>query len=154
MKISTKIKSIAIISLGCDKNRVDTENMMYFLSDKDLIVTDDYSNADVIIINTCAFIESARKEAVETILEMAQYKKQNCKKLIVTGCLPQLYRDKLKELLPEVDAFLGIDEYEKIYGLVIGDEDLSAFCQHLCIMHILKSPTGATTTVRFAKFRL
>lgn len=138
MKISTKIKSIAIISLGCDKNRVDTENMMYFLSDKDLIVTDDYSNADVIIINTCAFIESARKEAVETILEMAQYKKQNCKKLIVTGCLPQLYRDKLKELLPEVDAFLGIDEYEKIYGLVIGDEDF--ICPPVEYKRVLSTP--------------
>lgn len=138
MKISTKIKSIAIISLGCDKNRVDTENMMYFLSDKDLIVTDDYSNADIIIINTCAFIESARKEAVETILEMAQYKKQNCKKLIVTGCLPQLYRDKLKELLPEVDAFLGIDEYEKIYGLVIGDEDF--ICPPVEYKRVLSTP--------------
>ena len=80
VKLPMKNKKAGVVSLGCDKNRVDTENMMYFLSDKDLIVTDDYSNADVIIINTCAFIENARNEAVETILEMAQYKKQNCKK--------------------------------------------------------------------------
>ena len=71
------IKNVALISLGCDKNRVDAENMLYYLCGKDLVVTNDYSKADAIIVNTCAFIESARKEAIETILEMAEYKKSN-----------------------------------------------------------------------------
>lgn len=115
------IKNVALISLGCDKNRVDAENMLYYLSGKGLVVTNDYSIADVIIVNTCAFIESARKEAIETILEMAEYKKNNCKRLIVTGCLPEKYRDQLIPELPEVDEFLGINEYEKIYSAVIGE---------------------------------
>lgn len=108
-------KKIGIVSLGCDKNRVDTENMLYYLKDGDYEVTNEYNLADVIIVNTCAFIESARTEAIDTILEMAQYKKTgNCKQLIVTGCLPQKYRNELIEGLPEVDAFLGVREYEKI----------------------------------------
>ena len=112
------IKKIAVISLGCDKNRVDTENMLYYLSGGNFVVVNDYAEADAIIVNTCAFIESARAEAIDTILEMAEYKKANCKKLIVTGCLPQKYLLDLKDALPEVDAYLGIDEYEKIANLI------------------------------------
>lgn len=109
------INKLAVISLGCDKNRVDTENMLWYLSGKSYVVTDNYADADAIIINTCAFIESARNEAIETILEMAQYKLiGKCQKLIVTGCLPKKHLSELVDALPEVDAFLGIDEYEKI----------------------------------------
>ena len=108
-------KKIGIVSLGCDKNRVDTENMLYYLKDGAFEITDDYSVADIIIVNTCAFIESARAEAIDTILEMAEYKKSGkCKQLIVTGCLPEKYRDQLVEGIPEADAFLGVREYEKI----------------------------------------
>lgn len=108
-------KKIGIVSLGCDKNRVDTENMLYYLKDGAFEITNDYADADVIIVNTCAFIESARAEAIDTILEMAEYKKSGkCKRLIVTGCLPEKYRDQLVEGLPEADAFLGVREYEKI----------------------------------------
>lgn len=108
-------KKIAVVSLGCDKNRVDTEKMLWYLHDGDYAVTSDYSEADFIIVNTCAFIESAREEAINTILEMASYKKcGSCKKLIVTGCLVEKYRDELLAELPEVDAFLGINDYEKI----------------------------------------
>lgn len=115
-------KKLSVISLGCDKNRVDTENMLYYLSSGDYTVTNDYATAEIIIINTCAFIESARKEAIETILGMASLKKiGSCKKLIVTGCLPQKYRTELIEDLPEVDAFLGIDEYEKIRACIEND---------------------------------
>ena len=138
MKISTKIKNIAVISLGCDKNRVDTENMLYYLAGKNLTVTDDYAAADAIIVNTCAFIESARKEAIDTVLEMAQYKSGNCSKLIVTGCLPQKYRDELAEALPEADAFLGIDEYEKIYGVLTGDENF--VCPSVKYGRVLTTP--------------
>lgn len=107
--------NVSIVSLGCDKNRVDTENMLYTLSNNGLCITNEYDKADVIIINTCAFIESARAEAIETILEMAEYKNTgNCKKLVVTGCLPQKYANDIKDDLQEVDAFLGIKDYDNI----------------------------------------
>lgn len=110
---------IAVISLGCDKNRVDTENMLWYLSKGDFVITDDYASAEIIIINTCAFIESARAEAIDTILEMAQYKTQGaCKRLIVTGCLVQKHADELKAGIPEIDAMLGIDEYQNILSCV------------------------------------
>ena len=130
MKNSMMIKKIALISLGCDKNRVDAENMLYYLCGKNLIVTNDYAQADAIIVNTCAFIESARQESIDTILEMAEYKKCNCKKLIVTGCLPQKYRAELIESLPEVDAFLGLDEYEKICSVLTGGDEGIAPCEY------------------------
>ena len=119
------MRKIAVISLGCDKNRVDTENMLWYLSKSDFSVTDDYAQAEIIIINTCAFIESARAEAIDTILEMAQYKRVGkCKKLIVTGCLPQKHFVELKEGIPEIDAMLGIDEYEKILTCIGEDVNL------------------------------
>ncbi|MBR2988633.1 MAG: 30S ribosomal protein S12 methylthiotransferase RimO [Clostridia bacterium] len=114
-------KKIAVVSLGCDKNRVDTENMLWYLSSGDCTITDDYADADFIIINTCAFIESARVEAIDTILQLSEYKTiGKCKKLIVTGCLPQKYREELFKQMPEIDAMLGIDEYEKITEIVLG----------------------------------
>ena len=111
LKISNK--KIGVISLGCDKNRVDTEKMLYFLSTRHVLTTD-YDNADIIIINTCAFLESARKEAIEEIL-FAVLKKQNgLEKIIVTGCLPQKFICDIKDELQEVDAFLGVSEYDQI----------------------------------------
>lgn len=119
---------LAIVSLGCDKNRIDTERMLYSLKD-DVVVTEDYSEAEVIVINTCAFIESAREESINTILEMAEYKKTgNCKKLIVTGCLPQRYLYEVKDELPEVDVFLGVNDYEKINEAVTGIEKAYSLC--------------------------
>lgn len=121
MKSSSR--KIAIVSLGCDKNRVDTENMLFGLSQCDFAVTSDFAEADIIIVNTCAFIESARQEAIETLLEMAEYKSVGkCKTLVATGCLPQKYMDELKDGLPEVDIFLGIDEYDKLPALLSGIE--------------------------------
>lgn len=108
-------KKIAVVSLGCDKNRIDTEKMLWYLSSGDYVVTSDYSEADIIIVNTCAFIESARQEAIDTIIEMAEYKRRgSAEKLIVTGCLVEKYKDELSVGIPEADAFLGIGEYEKI----------------------------------------
>lgn len=105
--------TIAVVSLGCDKNRVDTEKMLYKLKDN-VVVTDDFASADAIIVNTCAFIESAREESINTILEMAEYKSVGkCKKLIVTGCLPQRYLAEIKDELPEVDVFLGTNDYRR-----------------------------------------
>lgn len=112
-------KKIAVVSLGCDKNRVDTEKILYYLSSGDYEITSDYSEAQIIIVNTCAFIESARKEAIDTVLEMARYKETGaCELLIVAGCLVQKYRDELKEALTEADVFLGLDEYSDIRKII------------------------------------
>ena len=82
---------IGLISLGCDKNRIDSENMLAYLQSDGYELTGEPSEADIIIINTCGFIDSAKQEAIDTILEMAEYKKDKCKYLVVTGCLAQRY---------------------------------------------------------------
>ncbi len=111
-------KSVGVITLGCDKNRVDTENMLFHLSQGGFDITNDYENAQILIINTCAFIEAARKEAIDTILSAIPYKNAACEKLIVTGCLPQKYKSDLVGELPEVDCFLGTNEYDKICDVI------------------------------------
>lgn len=115
-------KNIAVISLGCDKNRVDTEHMLYRLV-RDGYAVSEAEDADAIVVNTCAFIESARQESVDTVLECAELKKHGrCKRLVVTGCLPQKHRAELISALPEVDAFLGAFEYDKIVAAIEGGE--------------------------------
>jgi len=99
-------KTVGIISLGCDKNRVDSEKMLGFISDE-FTITNDIDNTQILIINTCAFLESARKEAIETLFYYLPYKEQKLEKIIMTGCLPQKFIDQIFEELPEVDAFLG-----------------------------------------------
>ncbi len=98
---------LLFISLGCDKNRVDSEYMLGMLGD-DFEMTDDESEADIIIINTCCFIHDAKEESIETILEMAEYRKRgSCRALIVCGCLAQRYQSEIRKEIPEVDAILG-----------------------------------------------
>ena len=110
----SQLIKVGVISLGCDKNRVDTEKMLAVLSAKYLLTSDIY-DADVIIINTCAFLESARKEAVEEILQASTLKEDGkLQKLIVTGCLPQKFVNELFDELTEVDAFLGVSDYDKL----------------------------------------
>ena len=112
--------NVAVISLGCDKNRIDTEHMLYGISCGGYSVSD-VSDADVIIVNTCAFIESARQESIDVILSCAELKKTGrLKKLIVTGCLPQKHLAELQAELPEVDAFLGAFEYNKLIDAIEG----------------------------------
>lgn len=108
-------KKFGIISLGCDKNRVDTEKLLGLLKDNGCTLTDDLNEAQIVIVNTCAFLQSARQEAIETILECADYKQGNLEKVVVTGCLPEKFIDELFEPLQEVDVFLGINDYEKIF---------------------------------------
>ena len=97
---------IMFASLGCDKNLVDTENMLGILNDKGFEFTDDETQADVIVVNTCCFIGDAKQESINTILEMAQHKEDAvCKALIVTGCLAHRYKDEIIKEIPEVDAF-------------------------------------------------
>ena len=113
-------KKIGVISLGCDKNRVDTEKMLATLSQRH-VLTDDINSAEIIIINTCAFIEPARKEGITEILGAGELKLNgNLEKLIVTGCIPQKYAKEIFEELKEVDAFLGVSDYDKILDVIDG----------------------------------
>lgn len=103
------------ISLGCDKNLVDAERMLGSLSQDGYTFTDDETEADVILVNTCCFINDAKEESVNTILEMADYKKNgNCKALLVSGCMAQRYKEEILEEVPEVDGILGTTSYDEI----------------------------------------
>ena len=111
---------ILFISLGCDKNLVDTEFMLGRLSNESYSFTDDETEADIIIVNTCCFINDAKEESISTILEMAQYKTSgNCKALIVCGCLAQRYQDEIRQEIPEVDAILGTNSTNDISDAIV-----------------------------------
>lgn len=110
---------LLFISLGCDKNLVDTEVMLGLLASRGYEMIEDETQADVIVINTCCFIHDAKQESVDTILEMAEYKKcGQLKALIVTGCLAERYRQEILDEIPEVDAVLGTSAYDKILDAV------------------------------------
>lgn len=110
---------ILFISLGCDKNLVDTEVMLGLLTSRGYEMTDDETEADIIVINTCCFIHDAKEESIQNILDMAEYKKAGeIKALIVTGCLAQRYRQEILEEIPEVDEVLGTTAYDKILDAV------------------------------------
>ena len=111
---------IMFVSLGCDKNLVDTENMLGILRNRGFEFTDDEYEADVIAVNTCCFIHDAKQESIDTILEMAEHKKDGkCKALIVSGCLAHRYHDEIEKEIPEVDALLGTASYDKIAEVVL-----------------------------------
>ena len=113
-----KGKLVGVISLGCDKNRVDTEKMLAVVTELHTL-TSDLSSAQVAIINTCSFLESARKEAIEEILSLIELKNNNrLEKIIVTGCLPQKFISEIENELVEVDAFLGVSDYSKINSVI------------------------------------
>ncbi len=112
-----KGKKVGVISLGCDKNRVDTEKMLAIVSQKHSLVSN-IEDADIIIVNTCAFLESARKEAIEEILLSLEQKKNGAEKVIVSGCLPQKFITELESELLEVDAFLGVSDYKEILQVI------------------------------------
>ena len=97
---------VLFVSLGCDKNLVDSEMMMGLLRNKGYEFTDDETIADVIVINTCGFINDAKEESINTIISMAEYKENNLKALIVTGCLAQRYKNEILEELPEIDIVI------------------------------------------------
>lgn len=106
---------LLFVSLGCDKNLVDTEYMLGLLGKEGFSFTDEAGEADVIVINTCCFINDAKEESIQTILEMADYKDAgSCKALLVTGCLAQRYQDEIRKEIPQVDAILGTNSYEAI----------------------------------------
>ncbi|OGQ48212.1 MAG: ribosomal protein S12 methylthiotransferase RimO [Deltaproteobacteria bacterium RIFCSPLOWO2_02_FULL_47_10] len=132
------MQTVGLISLGCPKNLVDSEIMLGLLEKAGYMIVQNPAEADVLIVNTCGFIDDAKKEAIDTILEMAELKVRSskclssklkkggrCKKLVVTGCLPQRYKSELVKLLPEVDLFVGTGEYNQIVEL-LRSKDLSA----------------------------
>ena len=107
-------KKVGLISLGCPKNLVDSEIMLGLLNKSRYEIINDKEQADIIIVNTCGFIESAKKESVDTILEMAECKKNKCELLVVTGCLAERYRNEITESIPEVDVLIGTGGYGDI----------------------------------------
>ena len=112
---------IGMISLGCPKNLVDSEVMLGLAQQAGHELTQDATGADVLVVNTCAFIDSAKQESIDAILEMAQHKKDGaCRRLIVTGCLAERYRDELMAQIPEIDAVLGTGEVPDIVGAIAG----------------------------------
>ena len=113
--------NVGFISLGCSKNLIDTEVAIGLFKDNNYKIVNNPEEADILVINTCGFIESAKEEAINTILEMAEYKKRRCKYLIAMGCLVQRYYDDLIKALPEVDLFIKIDEYNQLWNKI---EDL------------------------------
>ena len=113
--------NVGFISLGCSKNLIDTEILIGMFKKNKFEIVNDEEQADIIVINTCGFIDSAKEEAINTILEMAEYKNKRCKYLIVIGCLVQRYYNNLIKLLPEVDLFVKIEEYDLLWNKI---EDL------------------------------
>lgn len=110
---------IGVVSLGCPKNLVDSETMLGLIHEENYKITNDPSEAEIIIVNTCGFIESAKEESINTILQMAEYKKSgSCKYIIVTGCLSQRYAEELFNELPEADAIAGVEVYDEIGSII------------------------------------
>lgn len=110
---------LGMVSLGCPKNLVDSEVMLGLIREKNFTVTNDPADAEIIIVNTCGFIESAKEESINTILQMSEYKTQgSCRYLIVTGCLSQRYADELAQSIPEVDAFIGTECFTDISWVI------------------------------------
>ena len=111
-------KKVGFISLGCDKNRVDLEHIIFNIKNAGFEIVNDPKLANIIIVNTCSFLESSRLESIENILEMSGYKSDNLEKLIVTGCLNELKYSDLNSSMPEVDAFVNISDNERIVDLI------------------------------------
>ncbi len=118
--MKAELCNVFFVSLGCDKNLVDSEFMLGMIQEHGWAITNEEDKADVIIINTCCFINDAKEESINTILEMAEYKKSgSCKALLVTGCLAQRYQQEIRQEIPEVDAVLGTNSYDRIVAAIL-----------------------------------
>lgn len=106
--------NVGLVTLGCTKNQVDSEMILGVFKSQGFNIVNQVEEADIIVVNTCGFIQSAKEEAIDTILEMADYKQDRCKALIVTGCLAKRYKSQIIESMPEVDLVIGVDEYENL----------------------------------------
>jgi ribosomal protein S12 methylthiotransferase len=124
MSTITPMRRVGMISLGCPKNLVDSEIMLGQLrQESEIEITNDLEQVDVVIVNTCGFIDAAKQESIDTILEVAERKGKGLERLVVTGCMVQKYRSDLQQAIPEIDAFVGLDALEKITGAVTGIAD-------------------------------
>ena len=140
---------IGLISLGCPKNLVDSEVMLGLAQQAGHELTQDAADADVIVVNTCAFIDSAKQESIDTILEMAQHKKDGaCRRLIVTGCMAERYRDELKREIPEIDAVLGTGQVPEIVNAIDAGRPEGRPLQDSCRGRSLDRPEGGSRTVQ------
>src|SRR5688572_1271004 len=120
-------KKIGFISLGCPKNRVDSEVMLGQLAKQGYEITANAEEAEIVVVNTCGFIEPAKEESIRTILEMVEHKKNGaCQRVVVAGCLVERYREEIQKEIPEVDAFLGVNELEQIVQICDPDSESSA----------------------------
>ena len=145
-------------SLGCSKNLIDSEQMLGLLEQSGYEIVENEEDANILIVNTCTFIESAKMESIECILELAQYKKTgHCKYLIVTGCLAQRYKEQILSELPEVDAVIGTNEYDKIADVIRSldeEQEKRLFCAEtplLCETSRLRSTPGYTAYLKIAE---
>ncbi len=155
MQIKKQTKKICLTSLGCSKNLVDSEIMLGILDDKGYELITSRSDADVLIVNTCAFIGDAREESVEAILDLAEHKKTGrCKSLIVTGCLSQRYSDELLKELPEVDYFVGTGEYPRIAEILDSSPEEKVFVNTPTYVHDSTTPRRISTPSHYAYVKL
>ena len=147
---------VGFVSLGCSKNLIDTEMAIGLFKNNDFQIVNNVEQAEIIVINTCGFIESAKQEAIDTILEMAGYKENGkCKYLVVMGCLVQRYYKELKKAIPEVDLFISIDEYDKFWEKILEllnsrDNNKNGFNQ-LCYMDRVISTGNKTAYLKIAE---
>lgn len=119
------LRKIGMVSLGCPKNTVDSELVLGSLASKGYNITADAGGAEVIVVNTCGFIDSAKEESIDTILEMAEYKRKgSCQKLIVMGCLSQRYKDELLKEIPEVDYMVGAGDFKSVVKIIESDNGI------------------------------
>ena len=125
------MKKVSLVSLGCSKNLIDAEQMLAILEDNGFEIIDNEENADIMIVNTCAFIDDAKQEAIDCILEHAEYKKSDSERLlVVTGCLSQRYKDEILNEIPEVDIVIGTNEFDRIAEIIsnYSKEDTNVYC--------------------------
>ena len=150
---------VGFVSLGCSKNLVDTEMTIGLFKKNNFEIVNDVEKAEIIIINTCGFIESAKQEAIDTILEMAEYKETGkCRYLIVMGCLVQRYKEELEQAIPEVDLFITIDEYSNFWnkiqetvGVALLGDPIKNNCTELEYMNRVISTGNKTAYLKIAE---
>ena len=148
-------KTICLVSLGCPKNLVDSEVILGLLSDEGYLLTTDPSKAEIIIVNTCSFIQDATREAIDTILRLAQYKQEgSCRRLIVSGCLPQRYGRILEKELPEVDLFVGTGTFQNLPQLLNRSSKKRSFVSGRPFLYDSKTPRIVSTLPSFAYIKI
>jgi len=139
-------ETVCLVSLGCAKNLVDSEVTLGLLSKAGYPLTTDPSEAEIIVVNTCAFIQDASREAIDTILQVTRYKKQGrCRRLVVTGCLPQRYGDALEKELPEVDLFVGTGDFRDLPALLARNHRTKTFVSKPAFLYDEKTPRILST---------